>query len=77
MIKYYCDKCGKEIKPQDLPPPQYIWDRNSARNIAFVDDSKHLCPNDYKRYEEFLKLLNNKKDQAIKGWWENGNNSEI
>ena len=73
MIKYYCDKCGKEILPQDLPPPQYIIDGNTA----LVDDSKHLCPDDDERYNKFLKLLDDKREQAIKGWWDNENNSEI
>ena len=72
MIKYYCDKCGKEMSEKEICTPRHVKDSESENGWRDI----MLCLDDYKRYNEFLNLLNDKKDQALKGWWENGNNSE-
>jgi hypothetical protein len=54
MVKYFCDKCGNEIKLNGLAVPTYIRD-NIGVKIVFIGN-KHLC-------EDCIKKFNMVKDR--------------
>lgn len=49
MIKYFCDRCGKEFKEFGLTIPIYVRDALGAKLFFF--ESKHLCDECSKKFE--------------------------
>lgn len=54
MIKYFCDKCGNEIKTMAAIVPMYAYD--GLGNVILYIRDNHLC-------EECVEKFNAIKDQ--------------
>ena len=56
MIKYYCDKCGKEIEKRDVPFKLFCQDCSNPPIIT-PPNIYHLCPD---CLNEFFRWIDNK-----------------
>lgn len=55
MIKYFCDRCGKEIEERATLIPIYAYDGNGVKLMQFGD--KHICEECAKKLEEIRDSL--------------------
>ena len=60
MIKYFCDKCGKEIKTEVRAIPMYARDRFGAA-ICFIRYN-HICEECAKQFDEIQDHLEYEED---------------
>ena len=55
MIKYFCDRCGKEIEKKATLIPIYAYDGNGVKLMQF--GNKHICEECVKKLEEIRDSL--------------------
>ena len=56
MKKYFCDKCGKEIKEEDIFPFIFLK-KDTCYNILTPLTQRDICES---CYEEIMKILGEK-----------------
>ena len=61
MLKYFCDKCGNEIKTSVITTiPMYAYDNFGA--TIWCIGNKHLCEKCVKEFEKIKDQLQHKED---------------
>lgn len=53
MVKYYCDRCGKEA--EKLEPVQIPTEK--TKHEVFIRKTIHVCPKCKKEYDDILNKL--------------------
>jgi hypothetical protein len=60
MVKYFCDKCGNEIKTYITAVPMYAYD-GLGTPIAFIKNN-HLCEECAERFNMIKNQLEHEED---------------